>query len=116
MKTRFLFQGVEVEEGVRAYVLKRLERLAKFVPGTSLFEIEIDQEKKKRFRVEVMVNTPEELFRAEETTESIEGSIDLVIDELESQLSKKRTKERDLALRGERSVKKMLVVDDLARF
>lgn len=116
MKTRFLFQGVEVAESTRVYILKRLERLTKFVPKSSLFEIEIDQEKKKRFRVEVMVNTPEELFRAEETTESIEGSIDLIIDELESQFSKKRTKERDLALRGERSVKKMLVVDGLARF
>lgn len=116
MKTRFLFQGVEVEESIRSYILKRLDRLTKFVPGSSLFEIEINQEKKKKFRVEVMINAEGELFRAVETTESIEGSIDLIVDELESQMTKQKDREHDLILRGARSVKKMLVVDDLARF
>jgi ribosome-associated translation inhibitor RaiA len=47
---------------------------------------------------------------------SIEGSIDIVMDELESQIVKQKEKKHDLKLRGSRSIKKKLVVDKDARF
>lgn len=116
MNTRFLFKGVEVDERTREYVEKRLERIEKLVDPVSIIEIEIDKDKKGKFRVEVMIKTPRQLYRAEETTESVEGSIDLVMDELEIQIGKQKTRYRDLKLRGKRSIKKKLVVDKAARF
>lgn len=114
--TRFLFRGVNIDDRTRDYVLKRLERIEKLVDPVSQFEIEIDKDKKGKFRVEMMVKTPHNLYRAENTTESIEGSTDIDIDELEVQISRKNGKNRDLKLRGQRSIKKNLVTDGSARF
>jgi hypothetical protein len=41
--------------------------------------------------------------------------VSLIIDELETQILRRRDRERDLELRGERSIKKGLVVDEAAR-
>lgn len=116
MNTRFLSKGVEVDGRTKDYVLKRLERVAKLVDGASEFEVEIDRDKKGKFRVEMMIKTPHNLYRAEETSVSIEGSTDLVIDKLETEIGKKKNKNRDLKLRGKRSIKKKMVVDKSARF
>jgi ribosomal subunit interface protein len=116
MKIRFLYKGDTKHDRSTAYIEKKLERLEKLVEETALFEVELSEEKENTYRVEVMVNVSGELFRAEETTKSIEGSIDLVVDELESQITKKHTKKRDLHIRGDRSFKKKMVVDEDARF
>lgn len=114
--TRYLVKGLELGEKTEEYIDKRLKRLAKLVDTASRFEVEIDRDKKGKFRVEVMVKTPHNLYRAEEISESIEGSIDVVVDELEGQLAKKKTKNRDLKRRGQRSIKKKVVLDKAARF
>ena len=57
-----------------------------------------------------------DLIRAEETTKSVEASIDLVIDKLRTQAVKGKDKRRDLKERGARSIKKKLVIDGSARF
>lgn len=116
MKTRFLFKGVDIDDRTKDYILKRLSRIEKLVDEATEYSIEIDQDKKGKFRVEVMVKTPHNLYRAEETTVSIEGSTDVVIDELEAQIDKKKNRNRDLKLRGNRSIKKKLTVDESARF
>ncbi len=114
--TRFLSKGVEIDERTTEYIDKRLARIEKLVDPATQLEVEIIRDKKGMFRVEVMVKTPHNLYRAEETTMSIEGSIDVAIDELEAQLAKNRGKARDLKRRGARSIKKKLVVDEAARF
>lgn len=116
MNMHFLFKGVKIDERTQGYILKRLGRIEKLVDPASEFEVEVDLDKKGKFRVEIMVKTPHQLYRAEETTESIEGSTDLVIDELEVQVSKGKRRLRDLIRRGARSIKKKLVVDKAARF
>ncbi len=116
MKTRFLFKGVDIDERTREYILKRLARIEKLVDPVSEYSLEIDQNKQGKFRVEIMVKTPHNLYRAEETTMSVEGSTDIVIDELEAQIDKKKNKNRDLKLRGNRSIKKKMVLDTAARF
>lgn len=114
--TRFLQKGVEIDEQTNDYIEKRLVRIEKLVDPVTQFEVEVDRDKKGKFRVEVMVKTPHNLYRAEDISESIEGSIDIAIDELEVQLAKNRGKSRDLRRRGLRSIKKKLVVDESARF
>ena len=116
MNTRFLFKGVDIDDRTKEYVVKRLGRVEKLVDPVSEFSIEIDQDKKGKYRVEIMVKTPHNLYRAEETAISIEGSTDVVIDELEVQIDKKKNKNRDLKLRGNRSIKKKMTVDEAARF
>ena len=116
MNTRFLSKGVALDDRTRDYILKRLERVGKLVDAVSEFEVEAEQNKQGKFRVEVMVKTPHNLYRAEETSVSIEGSTDVVIDELEIQVAKRKNRNRDLKLRGNRSIKKKLVTDESARF
>lgn len=116
MTMRFLFKGVAIDDRTRDYILKRLERIEKLVDPVSQFEVEVDKDKQGKFRTEIMVKTPHTLYRAEETTLSIEGSTDMVVDELIGQIIKEKNKKHDLKLRGQRSIKKKLVVDESARF
>lgn len=113
---RFLFKGVDIDARTQEYILKRLERIEKLVDPVTEFEIEISRDKKGKFRVEIMAKTPQSLYRAEETTTSIEGSTDVAIDDLEIQVAKQKNRSHDLKLRGKRSIKKKLVVDKAARF
>ncbi len=116
MKTRFLLQGIAISPSEKKYILKRLAEIEDLFHKTSLFEIELARDKKGFFRVEVNVRDLHALHRAEETSKSIEGSIDMVIGKLRTHIVKEKGKRRDLHERGARSIKKMLVVDAGARF
>lgn len=113
---RFFFKGVEIDERVRQYIEKRVSTLDKFVDNILKSEIEIDLDKKGKFRVEVMIHTPRNMFRADNTTESIEASTDLVVDELQVQVTRLKDKLRTLKKRGAMSLKKKVVLDEQARF
>ena len=113
---RMFFQGVKLDEREEKYVIKKLQAVEKVIKNISRIEVEIDYDKKKNnFRVEVMIKTPRKLYRAEDTTESIEGSIDLVEESLKEQAKKDVGKIRTLKMRGRRSLKKKTVVDSGAR-
>lgn len=116
MTTQFLFQGLDIDERTREYVSKRLRRVEKLVDPASKIEIEIDRDKKGKFRVEVMVRAPKKQYRAEETTGSVEASTDLVIDELERQVAKEKDRHDALSRRGGRSIKKKMTLDADSRF
>lgn len=116
MTTRFLFKGVELDARTRSYIDKRLKRITKLVDEVSKFETEVDMDKKGKFRVEVMVHTPHQLYRAEEQAESVEGSVDTVVDDLERQIARDKDRVTTLRRRGARSIKKKIVLDEDARF
>jgi len=63
-----------------------------------------------------MVKTPHNLYRSEETTESIEGSTDIAVEEMKTQILRDKERVKDLRIRGKRSIKKAIVVDEGARF
>ena len=114
---RFLFKGIEVDQKTRDYIEKRLTSLdKKFMEEVTSTEVEVDLDKKGKFRVEVMIRTPRNLFRGENTTESIESSIDLTVDELEDQIVHQKDKVRTIRKRGALSLKKKIVIDEAARF
>jgi len=113
---RFLFKGVNVDDRTRDYIEKRLSALDKVTDKILQTEVEIDLDKKGKFRVEVMVHTPRNKFRADNTTESIEGSTDLVAQELQTQITRMKDKLITLKKRGARSIKKKVVLDKSARF
>ena len=113
---KYLFKGIAIDERTQDYIEKRLSTLDKFIDNVLKAEIEIDLDKKGKFRVEVMINTPRNMFRADNTTDSVEASIDLVVDELQNQITHLKDKLRTLKKRGGISLKKKMVVDGEARF
>ena len=114
MNTRFLFKGVEVNALAREYILKRLERVEKLVDPVSRFEIEVGVDEQRKFRVEIMVSTPRHLYRAEETTETAEGSTDVVVDKLENQIVHDKERQYDLKRHGARELKERLHTEDVS--
>lgn len=113
---RYLFKGVEVDQRTREYIEKRVSTLEKFNDHILQIEVEVDIDKKGKFRVEIMAKTPRNLFRAEDTTESIEGSVDMAVDELQVQMTHLKDKLRTVRKRGAMSLKKKAVVAEEARF
>lgn len=113
---RFLFKGVKIDDRTRDYIEKKISSIVKLLDKFLMVEVEIDLDKKGKFRVEVMVRTPYELFRSESTTISVEGSIDVVEDELKRQIKKFKDKRKTLIKRGGASIKKRTTIDENARF
>jgi ribosomal subunit interface protein len=121
MNIRFLFKEVKIDERTQDYITGKVEKLEKFFQSYSedaivTAEVEINLDKKGKFRVEVMLHTPYEDYRGEEITESIEGSMDSVYEELETQIQRDKEKIQTIRRRGGRSLKKRMVVDEDARF
>lgn len=113
---RLFFKGVKIDDRTEDYIEKKMAVLEKILNRVMRIEVEIDLDKKGKFRVEAMIKTPYQMYRAEETTESIEGSVDLVEAQLRNQITEDLDRARTLKKRGARSIKKKMVVDDNARF
>ena len=113
---RFFFKGVAVDDKTRDYIEKRVSTLDKFIDNILKSEVEIELDKKGKFRVEVMAHTARNMFRADNTTDSIEASVDMTVDELQEQITHMKDRLRTLKKRGAISLKKKIVVDEGARF
>lgn len=113
---KFVFKGVKIDDRTQGYINKKIMSVEKLLDGPMRSEVEIDLDKKGKFRVEVMIKTPYKLYRAEETTVSIEGSVDFVENDLKNQIRKDIEKIRTLRKRGRMSIKKKLTVAREARF
>lgn len=113
---RYFYKGLEIDDRTREYVEKRLKSIDRLLENVLQTEIEIDLDKKGKFRVEVMIKTPRDLYRAEDITDSVEGSIDMVVDELTDQITHAKDKLRTIKKRGAMSLKKKAVLDENARF
>ena len=121
MNIRFLFKEVKIDARTEEYIREKVERLEKFFKSLHKdaeisAEVEIDLDKKGKFRVEIMLHTPYMDYRGEDTTDSIEGSTDSVYEELENQIRRDKEKIMTLRRRGGRSLKKKMVIDEKARF
>lgn len=116
MNIKYLFKDVTIDDRTREYIEKRLSGIEKVIDNITKTEVEIDRDKKGLFRVEVMIMTPRDLFRAEETSESIEGSTDMVVEELKVQVVKKKNRLWTKIMRGARSIKKKMSIDEDARY
>lgn len=85
--------NVEVTDAIREYVIKKLSKLEKYFDTTPTSDVNVrlsvfnnDQ------RVEVTIPMPGLLLRAEETHVDMYAAIDLVVDKLERQIRKHKTK------------------------
>ncbi len=116
LNLRLFCKNVKLNDRTKDYVIKRIQKMEKFLKKTLEYEVEIMKDKKDKFYAELMIKTPHKLYRATEISESVEGSIDMVVAEMQRQIVSEVEKARDLKKRGARSIKKKIVIDSEARF
>lgn len=87
-------ENFEVTEAIRAYVEKKISKLERFFEDAPDANVNVKMKtySDKTAKVEVTIPLPRLVLRAEEKSEELYGSIDLVSDKLERQLRKHKTK------------------------
>jgi len=113
---KIMFRGIDPNKKNKSYIEKKLQKISRIVKNVLEFEVEVNTNKNGQYRVELMVKTPLDLYRAEEISESVECSMDIACEELMMQIVKSKSKIIDLKRRGARSIKKKIVIDKNARF
>lgn len=87
-------ENIEVTDSIRDYVVKRINKLQKFfednVEATAHVNLKVYPN--RTYKVEVTIPLPYLTLRAEETSNDMYGSVDLVTDKLERQIRKYKTK------------------------
>ncbi len=121
MKMRLLQKGLKLDQRTISYIEKKISRLGKYFRSNKKDaefapEVEIELDKKGKFRAEVNLITSYKRYRAEAVSISVEGSIDEVYEALENQILKDKDKLATLRKRGAMSIKKKMVIDENARF
>ncbi|MDR3157404.1 MAG: ribosome-associated translation inhibitor RaiA [Lactobacillales bacterium] len=87
-------ENIEITEAIRNYVKKRVDKIQKYfnnmLDATVYVNLKIYTE--KTAKVEVTIPLPHLVLRAEETNSDLYASVDLVIEKLERQIRKYKTK------------------------
>lgn len=116
LNLRLFSKTVNLDDRTKDYIIKRIQKLEKFLNKSLEYEVEVAMDKKGKFYVEIMVQTPYKLYRASQTSESVEGSTDITVEELQKQITKDKDKLREIRERGARSIKKKMTINEDARF
>lgn len=116
LNLRLFCKNVKLDDRTKDYIIKRIQKMEKFLKKSLEYEVEVSMDKKGKFYVEIMIQTPYKLYRATEISESVEGSADMVVEELQKQIIKDKRKRREIRERGARSLKKKMVISKDARF
>ncbi|MCL6517455.1 ribosome-associated translation inhibitor RaiA [Alicyclobacillus sp.] len=84
---------LDVTPAMRDYVEKKVSRLEKFFDAPPEREVAVTMSVERGMhRVEVMLQVHGVLFRAEEASDDMYASVDLVVDKLEQQFNKYKTR------------------------
>ena len=87
-------ENIEVTEAIRQYAEKKISKLEKYFTDVANATVYVNLKvyAEKTAKVEVTIPLPYLVLRAEETSIDLYGSIDLVVDKLERQVRKHKTK------------------------
>ncbi|GKQ43059.1 ribosomal subunit interface protein [Companilactobacillus sp. RD055328] len=87
-------ENIEVTEAIRDYVIKKLDRMNKYFDDNteSTAHVNLKVYPNSKTKVEVTIPLPYLVLRAEEMNDDMYAGIDLVIDKLERQVRKYKTK------------------------
>lgn len=87
-------ENIEVTQAIREYVEKRISKLEKYFDGdvNNTAHVNLKVYPNKQAKVEVTIPLPYLTLRAEEMSNDLYASIDLVTDKLERQIRKYKTK------------------------
>ena len=87
-------ENVDLTDAIRSYVEKRISKLEKYFEDSvdATAHVNLKVYSNKTYKVEVTIPLPYLTLRAEETSNDMYASIDLVTDKLERQIRKYKTK------------------------
>ncbi len=91
MKINIIGRNLEVTEGLRDYIEKKLNKFDKFFSGNVDAHVTLTVQKNNQI-VEVVIPFNGVVLRAEDSTNDMYKSIDQVVDKLERQVRKQKTK------------------------
>ena len=94
MKFNIHGKNIEVTDAIRGYVESKIGKLEKYFKHTDLTATVTVRVRGKDQIVEVTIPTDKMTLRAEDTHSDLYAAIDLVIDKLERQIRKNKTKAR----------------------
>lgn len=93
MKTNIRGQRLEVTDALREYVEKKLSRLERYFEAPPQSDVHVTLAVTKgQHAIEVTIPLPGVMLRAEEKGDDMYASIDFVVDKLERQIRKHKTK------------------------
>ncbi|MGF9964099.1 ribosome hibernation-promoting factor, HPF/YfiA family [Bacillus rhizoplanae] len=110
MKFNIRGENIEVTPALKEYVEKKLSKLERYFDTFPEIKVNLKVYSDKQ-RVEVTIPFPDLLLRAEETNNDMYAAIDLVVDKLERQIRKHKTKV-NRKLREKGATKTMLIIPD----
>ncbi|MCM0583000.1 ribosome-associated translation inhibitor RaiA [Weissella diestrammenae] len=87
-------ENIEVTEAIKEYVEKRLTRLERYLSDDNKYvaHVNLRSYQEKTFKIEVTIQLPYLLLRAEDTEADLYQAIDFVSEKLERQIRKYKTK------------------------
>ena len=91
MKLNFTGKNMEITDALRDVTAKKLGKLGKYFQRDIEGNVTFSSEKNRKI-IEVTINLPGTIIRAEESTEDMYASIDRAVDVLERQIRKHKTK------------------------
>ena len=99
---------LEITPAIRSHVEKKLNRMKRNLDSvidiTVLLAVDNNSDKDKRQRAEIKLNMSGKTLHAESVSSDLYAAIDLLMDKLDRQLVKHKTKSKE---HGRESVKKM---------
>ncbi|MCR5007432.1 putative sigma-54 modulation protein [Oribacterium sp. KHPX15] len=91
MKFNITGRNINVSDGMKDQIDRKLGKLSKFFKEDTICNVTLSTEK-NMYKVEVTIPVKDGVIRAEETTSDKFQSLDLVVDIIERQIRKYRTK------------------------
>ncbi len=91
MKYTIIGKNIEVTEGVKASVQDKLGRLEKFFADDTDVYVTFSVEKERQ-KIEVTIPMPKHIIRAEQASDDMYVSIDLVVEVIERQVTRYKKK------------------------
>lgn len=117
MNIEYYHKNVEsLDDAVREYVEEKIMAIGKLTELRDAY-VEVSQRKDGEFYLNVVVRSVDGYeYRAEEKSQTVQACIDIIQDELRTQIRRDTEKARDLRRRGGRSIKKSMTINATARF
>ena len=95
MQINFYVEDFEIDKKTKDYIIKKINSLSRILSSFKeepSFLVEIFKEKNKIFRIKIKLDLKKKVFIIERTGESVKSIIDLVKDELKTQLRRYKEK------------------------
>lgn len=87
-------ENIEVTDSLKSYIVEKIDKLTKFFHPSQEVVVKVNLKvyREKRSKVEVTVMMGSVTLRAEDISQDMYGSIDLVVDKIQRQIRRHKTK------------------------